>query len=178
MRRLLLLASASTLMCCAALLPAVAGAATYIPPGYAGASQYVEDLPTAGGNVAPPVSGSGTGGKTLQAVGAGARGARKLERLGSLGQQAAAFAKATAPTMAGHAPSSSMRNGGGSGPIAGVSGSVSGGLASFIAGQDHGGLGVLLPVLLGLGLVGALSYALLARRRPPAAGGGGAPPSA
>jgi hypothetical protein len=171
-----LLAGAGMLICCLAPLPASAAARTYIPPGYAGASQYVEDLPTAGGNIAPPTSGAGTTSKALAAVGEGASGARQLERFGSLGRQAATFAQATAPAATGRIAEASTSGGAasiGASPDA-ASGSVSGGLASFLAGQDHGGLGVVLPVLLGLGVVGAFSVALIEHRRRPAGGDGSA----
>lgn len=168
--------------------PASAFATTvklYVPPGAAGASQYYEDLPTSKGNVAPPAQGQTSSQNTLASTGSGASGSAALAKLGADGVAASDFAKATAPaaissTGTGEQGTSGKSGTGGKASGAGTngttgsdaaavlaaanSGSASAGLSGFLSGQDHGGLGWTLPLILIVSLVGAVGYALGRRR--------------
>jgi hypothetical protein len=132
-------------------VPSNALALTLAPPGKSGADQYFETIPTSVGNAAPPGSVSGSsfpGGqspKRLRQAGAGAAG---LSRLGKDGRAAAALAKATAPVLAG-APG---RTAGGAGK-------------SIYQGSDHGGFGLLLPLLLATSLLITVGFAAPRLRR-------------
>jgi hypothetical protein len=151
--------------------PAEAGKTnTYAPPGKAGTSEYAEVVPTAGGNVSPPVLG-GSANKTaaqISNLGAGKAGAHKLSKLGKQGAAAAQFAQQTAPTVVHSAhglgpqsartPSTRLRVSSGESALSGVS--------HLLGGSDAGGMGVFLPLLLAFGLGAALAFAILRLRRP------------
>src|SRR5947209_8453800 len=79
-----------------------ASARVLAPPGHAGTNQYVEVIPTSGGNAAPPgsVRGSGSSKAPAQALapfGQGAKGDSGLAKLGPDGRAAAELAASTAP---------------------------------------------------------------------------------
>jgi hypothetical protein len=134
--------------------PAAANAKKYLPPGKAGASEYAEVVPTAGGGVKPPTNDSTAGGAALSKLGAGRAGAHKLQKLGMDGQQAAGFARATAPRLA---PVSSGGGPSASASIPRTGGSAVSGLLSLLGGSDGGGIGLLLPLLLACGLGAAVA---------------------
>jgi hypothetical protein len=160
--------------------PSTALALHVAPPGHAGASEYFETIPSSAGNVAPPSAGDASNPQragSIAAIGVGSAGVRHLARLGLAGRTAAAFEAATAP------PRQSLSGGsvaGGSGGAAGADsqlalaereaartaagGSTMAGLWSAIAGSDSGGIGLFLPLLMALSLVGAI---VLAFRRSP-----------
>jgi hypothetical protein len=152
-----------------ALVPGVAAGRVLAPPGHAGANQYVEVIPTSGGNAAPPgsVHGSGSpnaGPQALKALGSGPTGDTRLAKLGKDGQAAAALAASTAPAPA---PAGTVSLGEVTGPDAGASsgGSASSGIAHLLSGSDTGGLGLLLPLLLATALLAALGIAVGRLRR-------------
>jgi hypothetical protein len=142
---------------------------TYAPPGKAGASEYAETLPSAGGNVSPPAIGGGNPtGAQLAKLGSAKAGAEKLAKLGKTGKSAAALAQATAPVTASVVPSSVVAS---SSIAAGerTGGSALSGLLHLVGGSDAGGIGVFLPLLLafGLGLAVAVGAVRVLRRRQP-----------
>ncbi len=150
-----------------AITPAVAAAKTYAPPGKAGSSEYAETLPASGGSVAPPTGTAPASRTTLSQLGAGRKGAQKLAKLGTAGQSAAAFAKATAPTPAPTptptptltpAPVSSRAS-------AQAGGSALSGVVHLIGGSDAGGIGVFLPLLLAFSLGAAVAVTATRVRR-------------
>jgi hypothetical protein len=128
--------------------PAAAAAKTYAPPGKAGASEYFETLPASGGNVAPPNNHPDASGAALSKLGAATTGVHKLQKLGKDGQSAAAFAKATAPTVTAPVTASPTLS-------AASGGSAISGVAHLLGGSDGGGIGIFLPLLLAFGLAGA-----------------------
>jgi len=90
-----------------------ASARVLAPPGHAGTNQYVEVIPTSGGNAAPPgtVRGSGSSQAPAHALapfGQGSKGDTSLAKLGPDGQAAAELAASTAPA---HGPGGASRNG-------------------------------------------------------------------
>jgi hypothetical protein len=163
-----------------ALAPAAA-AKNYAPPGKAGTSEYAEVIPSGGGNVSTPSLG-GSPNKTpaqISKLGDGGTGIHNLAKLGKTGAQAAQFAQQTAPTRASRPKSrpssptattqsttSGSKSGSGSGGSAqrpstvfvAAKGSALSGIGHLIGGSDQGGIGILLPVLLGLMLAGAVGY--------------------
>ncbi len=150
------------------------------PPGNSAVSQYLEVVPTAGGSE-PPRSGSGGHASTLSP---GQR--HVLSRYGSEGRTLIAVVAATAPTASTESPSQSagprgsrsVRSGSGGtsgtpggtsatppvpskAPLVGASTSgnvspVSAVLAAATGRVDGGGIGILLPLLMGLGLLGTI----------------------
>ena len=131
----------------ARLIAAVtAQAVELVPPGKAGADQYFETVPNAGGNAAPP-----SGPPSSQALVSLGRGGTALGRLGTTGQSAAALAAATAPK-----------------PASGASGAASHGSSALSAigkalgSTNSNGLGLVLPLVLATVLV--LALAVVARR--------------
>jgi hypothetical protein len=150
-------------------VPAPALGIVLTTPGKAGADQYFETIPTSAGNVAPPAGGSAVGpttsggaggtGSSLAAIGNGRAGERGLSKLGADGKKAAALAEATAPGTISGLPSGSSGAPGPSVAVAppdGSGGSASGGLSALLTGSDAGGIGLLLPLTMVLGLVGAI----------------------
>jgi hypothetical protein len=135
------------------------GYKVYEPPGNAGASEYAEVVPTAGGGTKPPATLGSAPGKNLDALGTGKGTARKLEKLGPSGSDAANWARATAPTVDTRTPVTLAS------PAALRGGSAATGLLNLLSGADAGGIGVFLPVLLAISLAAAIGFAV-GRRRP------------
>jgi hypothetical protein len=174
----------------ALILSPAALAKQYAPPGKAGTSEYAEDIPTAGGNAKTPAEGGGN--KTsaqIDLLGAGRAGIRKLAKLGKTGAAAAQLVQQTAPatvavtvtkttTSASATPqsptkkSSAGKASGSSAPlpqqrILTASGeSASGAVGRIIGGSDVGGIGIFLPLLLLVGVLGASALAVARARRP------------
>jgi len=153
----------ATLILCAlpgsALASGHQGYKVYEPPGKAGASQYAEVVPTASGGTKPPTTLGGAPTKNLDALSAGRRTARKLEKLGPSGSGAANWARATAPTLDTRTPVTLAS------PAALRGGSAATGLLNLLSGSDAGGIGVFMPVLLAISLAAAFGFAV-GRRRP------------
>jgi hypothetical protein len=159
---------------------------TIVPPGESGTSQYVEVIPTACGSATPPSSGAGRSGSSggsagsINRLGHGAAGVKSLSHLGAEGKAAAALAAATAPPLASSQsgagstastdPKSSRQGVGRSGAttklsgLPSVTGSSAGALGDALAGTGSDGLGIVLPLLLGV-LFGAAVVAGAARAR-------------
>jgi hypothetical protein len=145
------------LICLTALLvPATAVAQkTTAPPGNSGIGEYVETVPEATGGKAPEKAGGGS-------VPAAER--QKLEALGADG-------KALADTIAATVPRRPRSNGSGgqAEPIrradadAGDS-AASAVLHSVVGGGSSGGMGLLLPIILGATLALMLAAAFARRR--------------
>ena len=138
----------------------------YAPPGRAGTSQYGEDIPTGGGNAQPPsMTGGNKTAAQIAGLGSGKVGARKLATLGKAGAAAARFAEQTAPTRAAFGPTNqgSTRN---HVTLAASGGSAITGLGHLIDGSDQGGIGIFLPLLLALSLIGTAVLGVRRSRRP------------
>src|SRR5579871_4867605 len=187
------------------------------PPGNSGASQYQEDVPSAGGGVpindlpsnagtqtttpsntsqgtttppstgtqtTPPSSGTQTTtapsatttARTKSAAAVPSSVLRSLERAGAAGRQAAELAERTAPSVVGIASThgtSSERSTGGStaggarsiGARQGSTSALGDQLATAVVGGGGGGLGVLLPLVLGASLLCAVGVTIGRRRR-------------
>ena len=145
-----------------------------VPPGHSGASQYTETLPTAGGDTptssvhagaavgGPGDGGNSSGGATETEAGVtptqalGAQNAKRLEKLGPEGKAAARLA-ASAGAPAAHS-AASHAGGTGSSPVQQVVGELTG-----TSGSE--GMGLLLPLLIGMTAVVAVAF-ILTRRRP------------
>lgn len=155
-RALVLLASAAVLTGLA--VPAAADAAHYAPPGKAGATQYFETIPTSGGNVAPPSynpkapSSSSTSAATSTPATSskGKHGSKRLSAMGTDGQAAANFANSSSPNLSSGVSAQLQADPGGS---------AIGGLMNLLTGSDAGGIGLMMPLLLGLSLLAALAFA-------------------
>jgi hypothetical protein len=159
--------------CCAALaVPAGAAAVTCAPPGVSGVNQYVETVPGSSCNhpFSGPGSGHNGGGGSLPPG-----TAKQLSKQGDVGKAVQGLVAATGPGSANAGSSSGRgsgkRSGSGAGSAgggAGVSGSgrnpVSGILHPILTGSSGGGVGVLLPVFLGVALLLVLATSLLRRR--------------
>jgi hypothetical protein len=129
------------------------------PPGNSAISQYVEVVPTASGG--RPASGIHPGGGS---PGAGSQGllpaatAKALAARGTDGAAVASLARATAPAVgAGKGPIQPLPAGAGASPATSLLKAVTGSSSS-------GGLGILLPVLLGASVLGAGLLAWRKRR--------------
>ena len=144
-----------------------------IPPDNSGADQYVEGVPGAGGD--KPSGGGGGGGAGNGVEGEDGSGLspaaqEALEAEGPAGAQVAEAVGATAPGKGGKGADGAKAqdsadsvqrgedNDGGSG-IDDVVGSLTG--------SDSGGMGLALPAILLLTLLGALALAIVRRRRTP-----------
>ena len=156
-------------MIVALALPSVATARlrTIAPPGDSAVSQYVESVPTDGGQRPTSSLGSQPG-----ALSPSQRAT--LDHAGANGKTLAAVVNATSPaTGSGHSGSGAAAagNGAGSGFLPGaISGRgarspVSSVLAAATGGG--GGMGILLPVLLTAVALSVLCVVLLRRRRIP-----------
>ncbi len=154
----------SPLFTATARLTPIAGASLavlVIPPGKAGANQYVETIPGVAGNFYPPQPGRTTtalDAAALSGLGDGRTGALALARRGADGLAAARLATDTAwkSTQSGVASRPTGTTASGSTPVAAI--------ATTLAGSDEGGLGAWLPVFLAAVLVGAV-WAGLRRTR-------------
>jgi hypothetical protein len=147
-----------------------------VPPGRSGASQYVEVVPTACGGATPPsVGGKGSGsGGSINRIGHGAAGVSRLSHMGAQGKAAAVLAAAGAPQLpsgaAGGAGGAQATGHGGSpaanfGSLPSVSGSGGGALSDALAGSSGSGLGLFLPVLMGILLAAAVGMGVMRARR-------------
>ena len=149
-------------------VPAFAGKTkVYDPPGKAGANEYAEVIPSAGGNVAPPSSGGGnTTAAQISKLGAGKVGIKKLTKLGTQGTAAAQFALQTAPsptpTRLPPAKASVPLRAGTT--VKAPAGSALAGVGRLLGGSDIDGLGLFLPLLLAGGLVSALGLTFVRAR--------------
>lgn len=148
--------------------PALAGKTkVYDPPGKAGANEYAEVVPSAGGNVAAPALGGGnTTARQISALGAGSVGVRKLAKLGREGAGAAQFALQTAPAATPTrlpAPTPTPARAGAK--LDARAGSALAGIGRLIAGSDVDGIGLALPLLLAASLTGAVGFGVLRARR-------------
>jgi hypothetical protein len=133
------------------------------PPGHAGSTEYYETVPTSCGNASPPSGGTSGSGGSINRLGHGKAGVHGLSRLGPNGKAAAALAAATAPPVVGSSTPSKATAGGSGLPWTG-GGSAAGALGSALTGSS-GVLGVLLPILMGLALVGAVVAGVIRARR-------------
>lgn len=170
-----------------ALAASSAWAQRPIPPGNSAADQYAEGAPGADGNNAPSNKGGGSDGGGLGGGGSGgSQGGggssssglspsveNDLQQQGATGATAATALGANAPNR-GSGSQSNRGAGLGSGPGGAGQGSGSGASAnegsalgdiadSLLTGSDEGGMGVALPILLALALLGGLL--LVVRRR-------------
>jgi hypothetical protein len=125
--------------------------------------EYTENVPAGGGDRPSDNAGgggSGEGGGSLPP-----RTVQDFQALGADGQAAAALAEATAPdgekgrdrATGARGDAGEPTSGGGS-PIGEVVGDIAGGPS------DEGGMGVVLPLILGAGLLAAIAF-IVARRR-------------
>jgi hypothetical protein len=146
------------------------------PPGHAGSTQYYETVPTSCGNASPPSTGGHGSVSTISGLGHGRAGVKTLSHLGAQGSAAAALAAATAPNRVGPPrPGSSLTPGASGGAdstasgrtpsLPSMGGSAGSALSSVLTGAGGGGLGLLLPILLGLTLVAAIGAGVLRARR-------------
>jgi hypothetical protein len=146
----------------------VAGAIVLEPPGKAGANQYSETIPTAGGNTTPP-QGAGTppaGGGTLATLGRGRAGEARLARRGSDGRAAAALAAATAPPGTATPPNArTSSNAAANAVLAPHSNSPLSTILRALTGSDNGGIGALLPLLLAATLAAVVGLRVWTRRQ-------------
>lgn len=165
-------------------LPASAQAGSspqpFVPAGNSAANEYVEVVPTAGGGQSTsPLTHTGTKTSAARQVSPLPQGAQTaFSQQGSDGTRAAAFARATAPASVrhrAHHAGAVAGSSGGSGPGSGSTGagpagtpvSASGGpslLRAVTGAGTSGGLGSMLPVVLGLSAL-AVAGAALRRRR-------------
>jgi len=136
---------------------------TIAPPGVSGVSQYVEDIPTAKGNrpSASVILGGGKGpGSSSGSSALSPSTQRALDRQGSAGRQAAALVDATAPSATSHSSNEAgILDGASTGPTTAV-------LKAMTGSAAHGGLGVLMPVLMVLIVAGTGVLALRRRHGP------------
>ena len=148
--------------------PAFAGKTkVYDPPGKAGANEYAEVVPSAGGNVAPPSSGGGnTTGAQISNLGAGKLGIKKLAKLGAQGTAAAQFALQTVPnpTSTRLPPPTASTPARAGTALKAPAGSALAGVGRLLGGSDIDGIGLLLPLLLAGGLVSVLGLTLVHAR--------------
>jgi hypothetical protein len=142
-----------------------------VPPGVSGANQYTETLPGPGGNSPTRHLKSETHGPRSAARVLGGDNARKLKALGPEGRAAARLATETAPEGEGGHTKRGKHDGGGA-PLPGKpGGSGSSGVQQVLGqmtgtgGSTSGGMGWLLPLLIGASVVVAVTY-LFTRRRP------------
>jgi hypothetical protein len=135
----------------------VAAAPGRVPPGNSAASQYHETLPGAGGNEQTRDIG-GEGGRAPAKV-LGHANAARLEALGPEGRAAAQFAAQSAPNNTARQPHGV---GGASNPSG--SSALSQVLGQLTGSSGSGGMGLLLPLLIAMTIVGAAAYALGRRR--------------
>jgi len=139
-----------------------ADALTHVaPPGNSGASQYQEDVPSAGGAV--PVKTLPRAGNAGQALPDSV--VTQLNRDGASGRAAAQLANRTAPAAVGVSRAPSVNNArahsGTNAPAASSPGSQ---ITGAVIGGSGGGLGLLLPGALAGFLIVAIAI-VLARRR-------------
>jgi hypothetical protein len=156
----------SALLCAlataAAAAPAAFAQAQIAPPGNAGVDEYLETVPDGRGNA--PLDRTRPAPRR-PSVPAATR--RRLEGLGEDGARAAALAEAGSPRGGGRTVGGTAPPRGALGR-AGDGGSGLGVVLREAAGGGDGGMGVALPVLLVVTLLGAAALALRRRRGVPA----------
>jgi hypothetical protein len=147
-----------------AIAAPAAAADTIAPPGNAGAQEYLEAVPTAGGGKVGGSSGK-PGSGTLSK-----RDRSSLAAQGSDGKAAAALAETSAPAASHTSSPAKKHHHSKSAPAAASSDPApSGGGPSLAAASaktvgGKGGMGAALPIVLAVALVGAAGLALLRRR--------------
>jgi hypothetical protein len=136
--------------------PAPALAVSVAPPGNSGVDEYLETVPTAGGNAPSSGAPSGGHGHLPAAV------TKALAARGADGRATAALAAGTAPsgparsTPPAGLPARELREPSGS--------SVPSAIARALGGEGAGGMGVWLPILLALSALGIGGVAVARRR--------------
>ena len=168
------LATALLALCAlSACAGSAAAAPGRVPPGNSGAAQYTETLPGVGGN--QTTSGvregqSGRQGGAAHSLGAGQ--AARLEALGKEGADAARLAaNGEPPGSAGGNGARGTGGGEGSAPPGNASGLAQ--VVSAATGTSgSSGMGLLLPLLIAVGVLGALAFLVIRRRSAPVPPGG------
>lgn len=155
----------STLILCLLVLPGTTTALAQeqvAPPGNAGVDEYLETIPEADGNRPARPSGDG-GGEPQSALDAQTR--QDLEDLGADGAAAARLADEAA-RAAGDRPKGSggTESAGSADSLDGAGGSGLGAVLAQTVNSDDGGMGVALPILLLITLVGAAALLVIRRR--------------
>lgn len=148
----------SIILLCALCVPLAMPAAASAQ-GNAAQDEYTENVPGGAGDRPSNDAGSGAPGNGLLPPAA----AEQLQALGADGEAAAALPQATGPDR---------RNERGEGSGAGLetSGDSGGGgvgelVDDFVIGsEDDGGIGIMLPLILGASLLAAIGFALARRR--------------
>jgi MYXO-CTERM domain-containing protein len=135
------------------------------PPGNAGVDEYLETIPEADGNrpVRPPAESGGQGGLDADTQ-------RELESLGDDGEAAARLADRAARQSGGtgssdKAPVRDGETGASADSLDGTSGAGLGTVLGQTVSAEDGGLGVGLPILLAVTLLGAVAIVVVRRRR-------------
>ncbi len=160
-------ALATALLALCALLAwagTAAAAPAKVPPGNSGAAQYTETLPGVGGD--QTASGVREGQSSGKSGGAGSSlGAGKAARLKKLGKEGADAARLAA---GGAAAGQGGKGGGGEGSAASGDASGAGQVVGAATGSsDSGGMGLLLPLLIAVGVLAAIGYVVYRRRYAP-----------
>jgi hypothetical protein len=174
------------------ILPAVAAAEYFVPPGNSAATQYTETVPTAGGHRDSEKGGKGD--RTPSEV-LGKRQAQRLEEQGATGRKVAEVVAVTAPSTevdgfagdpnqasngigarqgkGGRGDDAERENSAGGGGLAGGSGSGPSGssalgeiLAQATGASAGGQFGLLLPLAIVMTAAWALAFLLRQRNRP------------
>lgn len=172
--------AALALVLSAVLAPSAAAKHTPLaPPGNSGIGQYVEIIPTAsgsrptstihrrGGARGSTAAGVGQGGGPGGSSGVSGATAHALSADGPTGAAAANLARATAPRgVTAHQRHVLVRVFPPTASVAGAPSPVSSVLGGLTGSSSSGGLGLLLPVLLIVTLVGAGALALIRHRKP------------
>jgi hypothetical protein len=145
--------------CCAALaFPASAAAIKCAPPGNAGVDQYFETVPGSSCNRGTTGPGNGPGGGSHGSLPPGT--SSQLSKQGPVGQAVERLVSSSG-TNGRRTGANGSRTG------AALSGSASGPLSALLdplaSGSSSGGVGILLPIFLGVALV-LVVLAVIARR--------------
>lgn len=138
------------------LAPGSALAVKAVPPGNSAVNQYTETLPGPSGNT--PSSEAKSRSPTAKAL--GTSNAARLEALGPEGRAAAQLAAGSAPQAAGNDGSHVSRRAPGPRDSSGL-GQV---LRQLTGTSNSSGMGLLLPLVIVLALVGSMAF-FVARRR-------------
>jgi len=145
--------------------------------GNAGVDEYTEDVPGGGGNQPSGENGGSSGenggsGATSDGGPLTSAQVAALEAQGKDGESAAALAQSTGPDLKGGKPGKGETNGqAGAGTEAGASptepdsgGSGIGDAVGDLVNGPDSGMGVLLPIILGLTLIAAVAFFLIRRK--------------
>jgi hypothetical protein len=163
---------ASLALCALSAFAGTAAAAPgRVPPGNSGAVQYTETLPGVGGSQTARRLREGKGAGRARGAGhaLGAADAARLEALGEEGADAARLAAAGSPALAGGGGGAGARGtGGGEGspPPGGASG-LGQVLRAATGTSGSGGMGLLLPLLIAIGVLASLAFLASRRRSAP-----------